>query len=54
MVLDGHTLARVAELCGLGSDETLRRAFIRHLGTTPSTYRERFSTTSPTGRTRLL
>ncbi|WP_454083563.1 GlxA family transcriptional regulator [Georgenia sp. Marseille-Q6866] len=44
LVLDGHTLTRVAQLCGLGSDETLRRAFARHLGTTPSNYRARFST----------
>lgn len=47
LVLDGHTLARVAELCGFGSEETLRRAFARHLGTTPSSYRERFSSTTP-------
>lgn len=46
LILEGHTLSRVAQLCGLGSDETLRRAFIRHLGTTPSNYRERFSTTA--------
>lgn len=46
LILEGHTLTRVAQLCGLGSDETLRRAFARHLGTTPSNYRERFSTTA--------
>ncbi|MBZ2197953.1 GlxA family transcriptional regulator [Occultella gossypii] len=51
-ILEGHTLTRVAQLCGLGSDETLRRAFARHLGTTPSNYRERFSTTATAGRSR--
>lgn len=52
LILDGHTLTRVAQLCGLGSDETLRRAFARHLGTTPSNYRERFSTTATAGTSR--
>lgn len=46
LILDGHTFTTVARLSGLGSDETLRRAFARQLGTTPSTYRERFTTTS--------
>ena len=51
LVLEGHTLMRVAQLSGFGSDETLRRAFARHLGTTPSQYRERFgSTQAPRGR----
>ena len=45
LVLEGRTLNTVARLCGLGTDETLRRAFIRQLGTTPSSYRERFTTT---------
>lgn len=35
----------VAQASGFGSDETMRRAFLRHLGVTPSTYRARFSTT---------
>lgn len=52
LILDGHTLTRVAQLCGLGSDETLRRAFARCLGTTPSAYRERFSTTATVGTSR--
>ncbi|REE03131.1 AraC family transcriptional regulator with amidase-like domain [Citricoccus muralis] len=46
LILDGHPIARVAERSGLGSDETLRRAFARHLGTTPTAFRDRFSTTA--------
>ena len=37
-----HPVAQVAEECGFGSPETLRRAFIRVLGISPSDYRERF------------
>ncbi|MFB4265488.1 GlxA family transcriptional regulator [Nonomuraea sp. GTA35] len=37
-------LDRVAATCGLGSAETLHRAFRRRLGTTPSSYRRRFRT----------
>ncbi|AQZ69870.1 AraC family transcriptional regulator [[Actinomadura] parvosata subsp. kistnae] len=37
-------LDRVAAACGLGSAETLHRAFRRRLGTTPATYRRRFRT----------
>jgi len=36
-----------AERSGLGSDETLRRAFARHLGITPTEYRRRFRSTGP-------
>ncbi|NYI03792.1 GlxA family transcriptional regulator [Allostreptomyces psammosilenae] len=32
----------VARRCGLGSAETMRRTFHRHLGITPSQYRDRF------------
>jgi len=39
----GHSVARVARRCGFGSEETLRRAFLRRLGTTPQAYRERFA-----------
>jgi transcriptional regulator GlxA family with amidase domain len=35
----------IARQSGLGTPETLRRAFTRVLGTTPSTYRNRFHTT---------
>lgn len=45
LILDGHPIALVAQLSGLGTDETLRRAFARQLGTTPTALRERFSTT---------
>jgi transcriptional regulator GlxA family with amidase domain len=39
-----HGLARIASECGFGTTETLRRAFLDALGTTPSDYRQRFST----------
>lgn len=45
LLLDGHPVTRVAALSGFGSDETLRRAFARHLGTTPTAFRDRFTTT---------
>lgn len=34
----------IATKCGFGSDETMRRAFLRILGVGPSEYRQRFST----------
>jgi transcriptional regulator GlxA family with amidase domain len=46
----GDTLDVVAARCGLGSAETLRRVFQRHLGTSPDAYRRRFRTT-PAERT---
>ena len=46
----GDTLDVVAARCGLGSAETLRRVFHRHLGTSPDAYRRRFRT-APTERT---
>jgi transcriptional regulator GlxA family with amidase domain len=45
LLLDGHSITTAARLSGLGSDETLRRAFARHLGTTPTEYRRRFQAT---------
>ena len=39
------TLAVVARRAGFGSPESLRRAFIRHLGVVPSAYRASFQTT---------
>jgi transcriptional regulator GlxA family with amidase domain len=36
------TLEVVAERCGLGSAESLRRVFHRHLGVSPDAYRRRF------------
>ncbi|TCC41034.1 helix-turn-helix domain-containing protein [Kribbella speibonae] len=42
LLLDGHSITKAARLSGLGSDETLRRAFARHLGATPTEYLRRF------------
>ncbi|MFD7897060.1 GlxA family transcriptional regulator [Streptomyces sp. NPDC059743] len=44
----GETVTGTASRSGLGSDESLRRVFLRHLGVTPSTYRARFRTTART------
>ncbi|OON78017.1 helix-turn-helix domain-containing protein [Streptomyces tsukubensis] len=41
----GESVTASAALSGLGSDETLRRVFARHLHTTPSAYAARFRTT---------
>ncbi|MFV8182938.1 MULTISPECIES: DJ-1/PfpI family protein [unclassified Streptomyces] len=46
LLLDGHSVTAAAQRSGLGSDETLRRAFARHLRTTPTEYRKRFATTT--------
>ena len=35
-------LQRVASRCGFASPDTMRRAFLRQIGTGPSDYRERF------------
>ncbi|MFJ4095639.1 GlxA family transcriptional regulator [Kitasatospora sp. NPDC089913] len=45
LLLDGLGVTAAARRSGLGSDESLRRAFAHHLGTTPSDYRRRFGTT---------
>ncbi|MGH1485393.1 MAG: GlxA family transcriptional regulator [Cellvibrionaceae bacterium] len=37
-------LMLIAEQCGIGNNETLRRLFWQHFQTSPKTYRERFST----------
>lgn len=39
----GQPIGRVATRCGFGSEETLRRAFLRRFGVGPQAYRERFS-----------
>lgn len=49
LILEGHTITRTAQLCGFGTDERLRRAFARHLNTTPTAFRERFATTKADG-----
>jgi transcriptional regulator GlxA family with amidase domain len=36
------TIDDIADRCGYGSREVLRRAFVRHVGLAPSEYRERF------------
>ncbi|WP_433339244.1 GlxA family transcriptional regulator [Spirillospora sp. CA-294931] len=36
----------VARLCGFGTAETMRRAFVREIGVPPSAYRSRFTTTA--------
>jgi transcriptional regulator GlxA family with amidase domain len=49
----GATVTAAAVRSGLGSDESLRRAFLRRLGVTPSAYRARFESTAAVGpRTR--
>ncbi|MEL4356808.1 MULTISPECIES: GlxA family transcriptional regulator [unclassified Luteococcus] len=45
LILDGYTVTETALASGFGSDESLRRAFAKHLGSTPSEYRERFAST---------
>jgi transcriptional regulator GlxA family with amidase domain len=37
-------LAGIAATCGFGGEEVMRRAFLRHLGTPPGSYRDRFKT----------
>ena len=39
----GLPVKRTAQRCGFGSEETMRRSFLRHLGASPQAYRERFS-----------
>ncbi|OBB14949.1 AraC family transcriptional regulator [Mycobacteriaceae bacterium 1482268.1] len=40
----GRTVSDTAHLAGFGSTETLRRAFVEHLGVSPKAYRDRFRT----------
>lgn len=42
----GRPVKHAAARCGFGTEETLRRAFLRQLGVTPQAYRERFATAS--------
>jgi transcriptional regulator GlxA family with amidase domain len=37
------SMVEVARRAGFGDDERMRRAFIRHLGVSPSEYRSRFA-----------
>lgn len=43
LLLNGASITDAAAASGFGSDEVLRRAFIRTLGVTPTTYRARFA-----------
>ncbi|MGO4436473.1 GlxA family transcriptional regulator [Rhizobium sp. RAF56] len=38
----GASVSQTRLRCGFGSDETMRRSFLRSLGTTPQAYREHF------------
>lgn len=38
----GSSMENVAKLSGFGGAQTMRRAFVKHLGITPQTYRDRF------------
>lgn len=38
-----HSVSRVADLCGYGDAELMRRLFLKELNVTPSQYRKRFS-----------
>jgi transcriptional regulator GlxA family with amidase domain len=42
----GLPVKRAAARCGFGSEETMRRSFLRLLGATPQVYRERFASAS--------
>lgn len=44
-LLEGSGVTSAARRSGFGSDETLRRVFVRHLGSTPTEFRRRFATT---------
>jgi transcriptional regulator GlxA family with amidase domain len=39
----GHAPKQVATLCGFANADTLRRAFVKHVGVTPADYRRRYS-----------
>jgi transcriptional regulator GlxA family with amidase domain len=46
----GHPLASIVRSCGFGTAETMRSAFHRRLGVSPTDYRTRFDTSSATTR----
>ncbi|SAK64794.1 AraC family transcriptional regulator [Caballeronia hypogeia] len=47
----GLPVKRVAARCGFGSEETMRRGFLRSLGVSPQAYRERFTGHDASGAT---
>ncbi|MGQ9372070.1 GlxA family transcriptional regulator [Azospirillum sp. A39] len=40
---EGASVSQAWRRCGFGSEETMRRVFLRHLGVGPQSYRERFA-----------
>jgi transcriptional regulator GlxA family with amidase domain len=44
---DSDPIDRVADRCGFGTPETMRRAFARRVGVAPTEYRNRFRTPTP-------
>jgi transcriptional regulator GlxA family with amidase domain len=40
---DGATVSAIANRCGFGTSETMRRTFVRRLGVPPDGYRDRFN-----------
>jgi transcriptional regulator GlxA family with amidase domain len=50
MLEDGLSVKRVAKGCGFGSDETMRRSFLRFVGISAQAYRERFSSNPATAK----
>ena len=40
-------IKRIAQRCGFGSEETLRRSFLRHVAVAPAAYRRRFRDGAP-------
>ncbi|MFP6562250.1 GlxA family transcriptional regulator [Paraburkholderia sp. B3] len=47
----GEAPKRVATRCGFANADTLRRAFIKHVGVTPAEYRRRFASHAAAGTT---
>ena len=43
MLEDGAAIKRITHRCGFGSEETLRRAFLRQVGVSAQAYRQRFA-----------
>lgn len=41
-----HAIKRIAKRCGFGSEETMRRSFLRQIGITPYAHRARFSSSA--------
>jgi transcriptional regulator GlxA family with amidase domain len=42
-----ENIDQIAGQCGYGSDEVLRRTFVRRAGVTPKDYRKRFRRSQP-------